>query len=432
MAPHRHHVLSSDDWVPQNEGEARLKAALQGALVSSPKSVIINEPTYASNNRFVLQTQGYHHIYLYVVEGIKFTSTKEAFAKDFPRKTFAAVDKIDINAYGQLQDTTVNVATHCNDFNTNGLGKLTTSANGAITYADHAIGVLKEKQDISLYSAFQVLLDAKYATHPKDQAFTEAVETAKLAVQNLQKSAREKAKDAKEMVGLLEAFYTKTSNDVTAVSTVDANFHTGPIDPRTGKRKLKPDGKEQEAYGDVMQADIKRLQDEIDQDNLDKDDAYDQWKEHRDKAIGYGVGGWWFPWLLIPAGLETDKAIKAKNRYDDLVAEITKDSQDKGDEVKVLELVRALVNHFHDLLPKMKTALTAMQELEHLFNEQNANFQKVLDNFEDLQTGITAVGLKARQNWINNGIDEAVETFKEIRDLGKEFQKGAVPEIKKL
>lgn len=80
-----------------------------------------------------------------------------------------------------------------------------TSANGAIAYADHCIGLMKEKADISLYNAFQVLLDEKYVTQPKDNAFEEAVESATLAVQALQKSAKEKAEDAKAMVALLQA-----------------------------------------------------------------------------------------------------------------------------------------------------------------------------------------------------------------------------------
>jgi hypothetical protein len=64
---------------------------------------------------------------------------------------------------------------------------------------------MKEKADISLYAAFQVLLDEKYATTPKDGAFDEAVESATLAVKTLQKSAKEKAEDAKAMVALLQA-----------------------------------------------------------------------------------------------------------------------------------------------------------------------------------------------------------------------------------
>lgn len=79
-----------------------------------------------------------------------------------------------------------------------------TSANGAIAYADHCIGLMKEKADISLYNAFQVLLDERYVTARKDDAFEEAVESATLAVQTMQRSAKEKSEDAKAMVELLQ------------------------------------------------------------------------------------------------------------------------------------------------------------------------------------------------------------------------------------
>ncbi|KAH8663768.1 hypothetical protein BGZ61DRAFT_593301 [Ilyonectria robusta] len=400
-------ALNNAQWEPENEGESQLKTALENVLISSPSSVITKAPDNKTN-RFILQTQGYHDLYLYVVEGITFTDSTAEFEKQFTKSTFAVVDKIDISAYDLLRDTTVSVAKHCKEFNSNGLGKLTTSANGAIAYADHCIGLMKEKADISLYNAFQVLLDEKYVTQPKDNAFEEAVESATLA------------------------FYTQTDGDVKKVGTIEEKFLTGPKDPVTGQRKVKSDGTLQEPYSEVMDAEVARLQTEITNSITRRDEENDKWATARDKAIGLGVGGVFLVWLWIGSGVETDKAIKAKNKYDEMVTLITKDSQDKADLVKVLELVRALVNHFHALLPKMQTALTAMKELQNLFNEQNLNFQLILNKLTDLQTGVSAKGQRARKNWITTAIDEAVEKFKEIKDLGEEFKRGATPVIEQL
>ncbi|KAH6851070.1 hypothetical protein B0I37DRAFT_373119 [Chaetomium sp. MPI-CAGE-AT-0009] len=424
-------ALNNANWTPDTEGEKQLKAALESVLISSPSSVVTKAPD-GKKNRFILQTQGYHDIYLYVVEGIKLCSSKEEFEKTFKKSTFAVVDAIDTSAYNLLRDTTVNIATHCNEFNSNGLGRLTTSANGAIAYADHCIGLMKEKADISLYEAFQVLLDEKYATTPKDEAFEEAVESATLAVKTLQKSAKEKAEDAKAMVALLQAFYTQTDNDKNSVATIEEQFLTGPKDPVTGQRKLKPDGKPQEPYSEVMNNELTRLMNEINQSITTRDQEYDKWDSAKDKAISYGVFGVFCVWLWIGSGIETDRAIKAKNKYDEMVALITKDRQDKADLVSVLELVRALVTHFQSLLPKMKTALKAMLELQSLFNEQDLNFQLILNKLNDLQTGVSAKALRSRRSWINTALDEAVEKFKEIKELGEEFKRSAAPAIKKL
>lgn len=38
-------------------------------------------------------------MYLYVVEGITYTDSKDKFESEFSRSTFATVDKIDANAY---------------------------------------------------------------------------------------------------------------------------------------------------------------------------------------------------------------------------------------------------------------------------------------------------------------------------------------------
>jgi len=269
-------ALNNANWAPDTEGEKQLKAALESVLISSPSSVVTKAPD-GKTNRFILQTQGYHDIYLYVVEGIKLCSSKEEFEKTFKKSTFAVVDAIDTSAYNLLRDTTVNIATHCKEFNSSGLGRLTTSANGAIAYADHCIGLMKEKADISLYEAFQVLLDEKYATTPKDEAFEEAVESATLAVKTLQKSAKEKAEDAKAMVALLQAFYTQTDNDKNSVATIEQQFLTGPIDPVTGKRMLKPDGKPQEPYSQVMDNELTRLMNEINESITTRDQEYDKW-----------------------------------------------------------------------------------------------------------------------------------------------------------
>ena len=51
--------LKDSDWVPSSEGEKELKVALEKALVTSPASVITKSPD-ARQNRFILETKGYH------------------------------------------------------------------------------------------------------------------------------------------------------------------------------------------------------------------------------------------------------------------------------------------------------------------------------------------------------------------------------------
>ena len=58
---------------------------------------------------------------------------------------------------------------------------------------------------------------------------------------------------------------------------IKENFLTGPIDPNTGKRKLKSNGENQEPYGDVMDAEIVRLQDDITAQTKIRNDEDDKW-----------------------------------------------------------------------------------------------------------------------------------------------------------
>ncbi|KAK0510621.1 hypothetical protein JMJ35_007053 [Cladonia borealis] len=435
-------LSASEQWVPQSENETQVKAAMQTVLVTSPSSVITKAPDNQTN-RFILQTQGYfgkatfldsalHNIYQYVVMGMNYTRSKEEFEKNFIKSAFKAVDQIDSGAYTLLRDTTVSVSIHCDEFNTNGLGRLTTSANGAIAFADQCIGLMKEKTDISLYNNFLTLLDEKYRTGPKDDTFEEAKENAKMVVTNLAKVSKAKGQDATEMVGLLQAFYTKTDIDSKNVQRINENFLTGPIDPNTGKRKLKSNGQNQEPYGDVMDAEIVRLQDDIMAQTKIRDVEDDKWRTARDKAITLGVIGAFVMWFYIGMGIEADKAKKAKQAYKDAIDQIIKDNEDKANIVKVLELVRALVNNYNQLLPKMFKAMNAMQEVEALFKAQNLNFQIIDNKFEDLLTGVDAKTWAGRRNWILTAIDEAVERFREIKALGEEFNRSAIPTIVKF
>lgn len=52
-------ALKDSDWMPNSEGEKELKVALEKALVTSPASIVTKSPD-ARQNRFILQTKGYH------------------------------------------------------------------------------------------------------------------------------------------------------------------------------------------------------------------------------------------------------------------------------------------------------------------------------------------------------------------------------------
>lgn len=51
-------LSASEQWVPQSENEAQVKAAMQAVFVTSPSAAITKAPDNQTN-RFILQTQGY-------------------------------------------------------------------------------------------------------------------------------------------------------------------------------------------------------------------------------------------------------------------------------------------------------------------------------------------------------------------------------------
>lgn len=116
----------------------------------------------------------------------------------------------------------------------------------------------------------------------------------------------------------------------------------------------------------------------------------------------------------IGATVEGRKAFKALDAYNDAIGQITKGNEEKASIVKVLGLVRALVNNYDQLLEKMKQAMAAMEQVAALFTEQNKNFLIIDNKFEDLLSGVNARAWALRKHWILRAIEEAVEKFKEV------------------
>lgn len=96
---------------------------------------------------------------------------------------------------------------------------------------------------------------------------------------------------------------------------------------------------------------------------------------------------------------------------------IAKDNQEKVDVTKVLELAKDYANTPHSLLPKVQTAMKAMNELQKLFVEQRQNLGAIQDSLTSLQGGISATSWEHRKTWINGAIQVAVEKFNEVRSV---------------
>lgn len=116
----------------------------------------------------------------------------------------------------------------------------------------------------------------------------------------------------------------------------------------------------------------------------------------------------------IGATIEGRKAFKSLDAYNDAIGQITKGNEEKASIVKVLGLVRALVNNYDQLLEKMTEAMAAMQQVSKLFTEQNKNFLNIDSKFDELLLGVNATAWALRKRWMLRAIAEAVEKFKEV------------------
>lgn len=410
----------SEEWKPNDQDELKSKEAFEMALVDSPNSVVKERPDQ-STNRFILQTDGFHDLQRYVKSGMRFPKTKDAFEKDLPESYFKSLSDIDSGIFAFTRDSIVSISANCNDFNSNGLGKLVTSANGAIAYATEAMDMLKLEPETNFKAQLAVLLDPKYKTAPKDQAFDEAREGASMALEQLRDTAREKMQDAEDMVALLTAFHNKTAADEKNAILLKQQYFDGPVIKIQSKQEIKG----QIPYSGFLNAEVARLLKLINDSVTKKDDAYSRWDKAKDGAIVsafLGVFGW------IASGILTDQAIKARAQYDDLVKQIEKDQAEQAVTVKLMECINTVLFQMKDLLPMMTKALAAMKELQGLFNSQHVSFDIILQDLGGIDKGVKASALKWRKAWIEERIDKAVAKYQEIKETAKEFQRSAIAE----
>ncbi|OJJ84612.1 uncharacterized protein ASPGLDRAFT_81884 [Aspergillus glaucus CBS 516.65] len=408
----------SEEWKPSDQYEAKSKEAFEKALVESPNSVVKERPDQ-STNRFILQTDGFHDLQRYVMSGMQFPETKDDFERNLPESYFKSLNDIDSGIFTFTRDSIVSISANCNDFNNNGLGKLVTSANGVIAYATEAMGMLKLEPETNFKAQVAVLLDPKYKDGPKDQAFDEAREGAKMALEQLRDTARDKKEDAEAMVTLLTAFHNKTVLDENNAKLLKQEYFDGPVINVKTKQEIK----NQKPYSEFLNAEMTRLLKSINESVTKRDDAYSKWDTAKDGAIisiPLGILGW------IAGGILTDIAMKAKAQYDKLVIQIAADRAEEAVTVKLMEYINTIIFQMKDLLPMMTRALAAMKELQALFNSQELNFQYIIQDLDGIEKGVEASALKWRKSWIERNIDKAVAKYQEIKETAEEFQRSAV------
>ena len=84
---------------------------------------------------------------------------------------------------------------------------------------------------------------------------------------------------------------------------------------------------------------------------------------------------------------------------------------------RLISILRPLCNQFDDLIGKMGTAITALNETVELFGSPASNYSSIITSLRDMKTGVESGDFDMRDMNIEDGIEQAVESFTKVRCL---------------
>ncbi|EAW16897.1 uncharacterized protein NFIA_002470 [Aspergillus fischeri NRRL 181] len=391
--------ILDDEWHPVGEDDKAIKDAFGKVLIEGPNSFVKGDPESSS---FILRTKGYYDLQLYVLGGIRFPDSDRKFESVYPKKGVQVLEDIDAGIHEFTRDTVVAIAQHCEEFVEKGLGRLTTLASGTITYAEEAMGLLKLEGETSFKDQIPILLDPKYKTQPKDDEFKEALEGATMVLNRLRAIAKEKQEDTQEVVTLL------------------TSFRDGPvIDRITKEKRIDKNGQPIKPFTKLLDAEIIRLQEEIEKEIERASYERDVMSKHEPTAFAAAEGD------IIGIIMDAYTYNLAEKKYHEMLELEKTHTKEKTDVRRYITMVRALLLHMETLVPQMAKALEAAEELQELFKTQADNFDKLRLKLAGIQEGVDAQGLKWRKAWITTNIDKSVQKLEEIKQAALAFDKTA-------
>ncbi|KXG46533.1 uncharacterized protein PGRI_053890 [Penicillium griseofulvum] len=410
-------VAVQDEWNPAHQDQLDFKILFQKALVDGPGEFV--KESSNGSSAFILKESGFHDLQAYVISGSEFSRSDFDFGRRYPKSAAQVLEAVDHGIYEFTQSSVISMARNCHDFKTDGLNQLVTSANGTISFADDALDQLKYNGQSSLLAQFKILLDEKYLEGPKDTAFTDAQTMANLAIDQMINTAADTGKDIGSVLNVLSNFMMRTDEDKKNLQILRKQFCDGPIDRDTNERLRDGHGKLVQPFTKLMDAEVLRLQEEIEQEI--KRMKYES--DVMDKTTGTFFLGAEGDLFGVINDLYTYDL--AKKKYDEMMALETKHKQEKVELRRLITVVRVLLLQIDLLVPQMVKALEAMEYLHSLFNSQELNFRRLKTKLNALNAGVKTNEYNPRRMWINGNLKYAVNKFEEIKKTASEFQQSA-------
>ncbi|KAI9902261.1 hypothetical protein N3K66_004078 [Trichothecium roseum] len=361
--------------------------------------------------RFIIQSNGYLDVKVYVAAGMVFPSSKESFEGLHSKEKLKKLIELDSSIYQETEDAMVSVYQHCHAFNSNALPNFRRITMETKEYSEFAIRQLTGLDGSSFVDMLDILTSDAYgkAGSENSDEFQGATQAASQILLDLSKEANVKSEKIKALVKEISSFSLQVESDQQSISAVTAKFNG-------------TDGKP--GYAAKLSAGLTQLRKDIKTAAEAAKKAHDEW-ESDNATAQWSAAYVWIPiwgWIAgtTVAVVFNKSAMKAWEEYQkQLTTEANKNTEVKALQ-DVIEDVDLLASQNNTIGQKMTKAIVALKEIQKLF-EQMAKDLYLAGSMMGAADGLVRQGLWSRKRTLRPRVDDAVKSWQSAADACDEL-----------
>ncbi|RVD81371.1 uncharacterized protein DFL_009237 [Arthrobotrys flagrans] len=398
------------NWVPVTEEDKKLAQAIS-KLAESPKDVFViyTEPTGEVKNRFILNSQGINDLQKYVLMGMQFPGDNAKFEAKMPKSYFATITKIDSTIWERTRDEFVKISVSCKKFHDENLYRILNAASTTRNYAGRALHDLSVAKFVNLRENLLILLDEKYRRAPPDEDYKDARDAAVRTLKKLERDAKSSKADLVEIINGLRVFKGETEILRTDIMALGASYD----------KKHKVEDGSTKTLSEIADAEHARVLKDIEAAEAD-------WAKKTGMKRGVDISVFILqisgaPGKVVAFGVHLYSEHKLKSDIEDAKSRVGTLNNEKASVAKLITYVAALKSQFKSIDESMSKAIKAMQDLDALFDNQQACFEELIEATDAINKDMDETSYKARCGGIMDGVDTAIANIGKLQQSADEF-----------
>ncbi|KAK6499404.1 hypothetical protein TWF506_004031 [Arthrobotrys conoides] len=401
-------------WVPVTDEDKNLAEAVSKLAGSAEDGfTTYKKPTGGVANKFILHSQGISDLQRYVLMGMQFPSDNAKFEAKMPKSYFASITKVDATIWERTREQFVQISVSCKGFNDKYLHRILSAAATTRNYAIRALHDLSVAKFVNLRENLLVLLDEKYKHAPHDEDYNDSRDAAVRTLKKLESDATSSKADLAKLLNGLRSFEEETGVLRKSVLTLSASYD----------RKYELEDGSSQTINEIADSEHTRVLKSLEAagENLRSENTN---KVTVDMLVHVTTTTTCFA-PLYGLGIVGHIYSETKLAGDVRVAEERVHTLDAKEAAvaKLITYIAALKLQFKSIEKTMEKAIKAMQDLDHMFDKQQACFESLIKAMDSINKDLDITSYRVRCGGVIDCVDTAIMNLEILQQSADEFYK---------